>query len=139
MYKKTVKGQGSIELMIIAPFLIFFLAILFINGIRQNAILVANNVNYSDGIALVRSKPNSEVDTNSSNYVLQRNNSSATQSLSSADIGLGVSDPQWVKGWGGKVISNTIDPNVPSFTIVNPDELNATVAYPVSPFVSKYK
>lgn len=139
MRKKRIKAQGSIELMIIVPFIIFFIYVLYANGVRQEATLVAANVNYSDGIGLVRSQANPEVDMNSSNYVLMKNNSVAKQTENSQDVGLGITDTKWIKGWGGKVLTNYVDPNVQGFSTLNEDESRFIVAYPVSPFVSVFQ
>ena len=49
-----MKAQGSIELMIIAPVMIFFIYVLYLNGVRLHAVLTAANTNYSDGIAIIR-------------------------------------------------------------------------------------
>jgi hypothetical protein len=137
--RKKIRAQGSIELMIIVPFIIFFIYVLFANGVRQEATLVAANVNYSDGISIVRSQANPEVDINSSNYVLMKNNSVAKQTENSTDVDLGITDRTWIKGWGGKVLTNHVDPNVKGFSTLNEDESRFIVAYPVSPFVSVFQ
>ena len=51
--KRKMKAQGSIELMIIAPVMIFFIYVLYLNGVRLHAVLTAANTNYSDGIAIM--------------------------------------------------------------------------------------
>ena len=137
--RRKIRAQGSIELMIIVPFIIFFIYVLFANGVRQEATLVAANVNYSDGISIVRSQANPEVDINSSNYVLMKNNSVAKQTENSTDVDLGITDRTWIKGWGGKVLTNHVDPNVTGFSTLNEDESRFIVAYPVSPFVSVFQ
>ena len=76
--KRKMKAQGSIELMIIAPVMIFFIYVLYLNGVRLHAVLTAANTNYSDGIAIVRSQTDTHADINASNYVLNRNNRSNT-------------------------------------------------------------
>lgn len=137
--KRKLKGVGSIELMIIVPFIIFFIYVLHLNGVWQEATLVAANVNYSDGMSIVRSQAGGKVDMNSSNYVLSQNNKSATQVETSKDVGLGVSSEKWKSGWGGKILSNKVDPNVNGFSSLNQDDSRFTVTYPVSPFVSKFQ
>ncbi len=137
--RKKLQGQGAIEMMIITPFLIFFIYVLFANGIRQEATLAAANVNYSDGIGIVRSQANTEVDPASSEYVLMRNNTVASQTESSDDVGLGITDNLWIKGWGGKVLTNHVEPNVSGFSTSNEDESRFIVTYPVSPFVSVFQ
>ena len=125
--------------MIIVPFIIFFIYVLYANGIWQEATLIAANVNYSDGIGLVRSQADAEVDMNSSNYVLMKNNSTALQTESSSEIGLGVSDSSYARGWGGRLLTNKVDPNVSGFSVLYPDDSKFSVAYPVSPFVSLFQ
>ena len=134
-----MKAQGSIELMIIAPFMIFFIYVLYLNGIRLHTVLTAANTNYSDGIAIARSQTDTQVDMNASNYVLSRNNSSATQTESSASLSLGITDRTWEKGWGGYLLTNQVDPHNSRWTnLGDMDSLKYTVAYPVSPFISVF-
>ena len=137
--KRKMKGQGSIELMIIAPVMIFFIYVLYLNGVRLHTVLTAANTNYSDGIAIVRSQTDPEVDINASNYVLNRNNSAATQAESSLGVALGIADKTWEKGWGGHLLTNQVDlHNTRSKNLGEMDSLRDTVAYPVSPFISVF-
>ncbi len=137
--KRKMKAQGSIELMIIAPVMIFFIYVLYLNGIRLHTVLTAANTNYSDGIAIVRSQTDTHADINASNYVLNRNNSAATQTASSLGISLGITDKTWITGWGGYILTNQVDPHNSRWTNLGEmDSLRYTVAYPVSPFISVF-
>ena len=137
--KRKMKAQASIELMIIAPVMIFFIYVLYLNGIRLHTVLTAANTNYSDGIAIVRSQTDTQVDMNASNYVLSRNNSSATQTETSVGLSLGITDRAWEKGWGGYLLTNQVDPHNSRWTNLGEMEsLRYTVAYPVSPFISVF-
>ena len=137
--KRKMKAQGSIELMIIAPVMIFFIYVLYLNGVRLHAVLTAANTNYSDGIAIIRSQTDPEVDINASNYVLNRNNSAATQTESSVGLSLGIADKNWEKGWGGHLLTNMVDPHNSRWTnLGDMESLRYTVAYPVSPFTSVF-
>ena len=137
--KRKMKAQGSIELMIIAPVMIFFIYVLYLNGIRLHTVLTAANTNYSDGIAIVRSQTDTHADINASNYVLNRNNSAATQTESSLGISLGITDKAWLTGWGGYLLTNQVDPHNSRWTdLGDMDSLRYTVAYPVSPFTSVF-
>ncbi|MBQ4511433.1 MAG: hypothetical protein II969_00465 [Anaerolineaceae bacterium] len=137
--KRKMKAQGSIELMIIAPVMIFFIYVLYLNGIRLHTVLTAANTNYSDGIAIVRSQTDTHADLNASNYVLNRNNSAATQTESSLGVSLGITDTTWLTGWGGYLLTNQVDPHNSRWTNLGEmDSLRYTVAYPVSPFISVF-
>ncbi len=137
--KGKMKAQGSVEIMIIAPVMIFFIYVLYLNGIRLHTVLTAANTNYSDGIAVVRSQADPETDISASNYVLNRNNSSATQTESSLGLSLGIADTTWQKGWGGRLLTNQVDPHNFRWTnLGDMDSLRYTVAYPVSPFISVF-
>ncbi len=137
--KRKMKAQGSIELMIIAPVMIFFIYVLYLNGVRLHAVLTAANTNYSDGIGIIRSQTDPEVDISASNYVLNRNNSSATQTESSLGVSLGIADKTWEKGWGGHLLTNQVDPHNSRWTnLGDMGSLKYTVAYPVSPFISVF-
>ena len=137
--KRKMKAQGSIELMIIAPVMIFFVYVLYLNGVRLHAILNAANTNYSDGIAVIRSEPDPEIDMNSSDYVLSRNNNAATQEESSIGLSLGITDRTWEKGWGGMLLTNKVDPHNSRWTdLGDMESLRYTAAYPVSPFISVF-
>ena len=137
--KRKMKAQGSIELMIIAPVMIFFIYVLYLNGIRLHTVLTAANTNYSDGIAIVRSQTDTHADLNASNYVLNRNNSAATQTESSLGVSLGITDTTWLTGWGGYLLKNQVDHHNSRWTNLGEmDSLRYTVAYPVSPFISVF-
>ena len=137
--KRKMKAQGSIELMIIAPVMIFFIYVLYLNGIRLHTVLTAANTNYSDGIAIARSQTDTHADINASNYVLNRNNSAAIQTASSLGISLGITDKTWITGWGGYILTNQVDPHNSRWTNLGEmDSLRYTVAYPVSPFISVF-
>ena len=137
--KRKMKAQGSIELMIIAPVMIFFIYVLYLNGIRLHTVLTAANTNYSDGIAIDRSQTDTHGDINASNYVLNRNNSAAIQTASSLGISLGITDKTWITGWGGYILTNQVDPHNSRWTNLGEmDSLRYTVAYPVSPFISVF-
>ena len=137
--KRKMNAQGSIDLMIIAPVMIFFIYVLYLNGIRLHTVLTAANTNYSDGIAIVRSQTDTHADLNASNYVLNRNNSAATQTESSLGVSLGITDTTWLTGWGGYLLTNQVDPHNSRWTNLGEmDSLRYTVAYPVSPFISVF-
>lgn len=134
------------ELVIIVPLLLFFVYCLFLNGFKVFMLLSANNVNYSEGMSIVRRPPDfgTTFDTKAGNYTLDRNTLDADLTDTAVLETFGAREGYELV-WGGKIVKDSVSPYSSFWNKYltraggSNEMLKSVIGYPSASFTTMFK
>ena len=144
MKKKKTNGQATIEMIMIFPFLIFFVLLMFFSGLAIYRQIAAWNINYSAGMTMTKIPYGEGLPTETMQKAIQGNSGMNGTTNSVNYFG-------YIAASGGKMfrgvsVQTTTPPVLSNYGVINDYLYNfyspysgspsAAAVYPVSPWLS---